>query len=184
MPSSKLDMISAALVLIGDKPLSSLDADRVAATVAAQLYDSTLENALTGYRWRFATGKASLAQLTDTPLNDYSYAYQLPSDLLYVQRVFPTSDYELFEDNLYSNLSSVQIDYTYRPPESELPAYFVKAMEYELAAQFAISVTDSMTYFERYRAEADLAWKQARFKDSSQRPNRAIIRNPFVDVRR
>lgn len=182
--ASKLDIISAALILIGDKPLSSLSEDRVAAVVASNLYDSAYESALSQHRWRFATGKVQLAQLVAQPVNEYRYAYQLPSNLIYLQRVFPAVDYEVFEDNLYTDASEVEIDYTYKPAESELPAYFVKALEYQLAKEFAISITNAMGYFERMAEEERKAWVRARFLDSSQRPNAQITRNPFVDVRR
>lgn len=184
MASSKLDIISAALILIGDRPLTSLTEDTVAATVSANLYDSTYEAALASHRWRFATGKAQLARLTATPENEYTYAFQLPSNMLYLTRVFPESDYELFEDNLYSDQKEIKVDYLYKPAESELPAYFVKALEYELAKEFAISITNAMGYFERMSAEAILKWRQARFLDASQRPNASIQSNPFVSVRR
>lgn len=183
MATSKLDIISAALVLIGDKPLNDLTEPRIAATAANNLYDSTYEAMLCQHRWRFASGKATLNRLVAAPLNQWTYAFQIPADFLMGIGVRPNTPFEIFEDQIYSNQTALDLDYIYRPAESQLPPYFVKAMEYEMATQLAIAVTDRQSYYQLYRSEASEHWKRARFADSAQRPNRAIESNPFTHVR-
>lgn len=183
MSTSQLDIVSAALVLIGDKPLSDLTGPEVSATVANNIYESTYRAMLTQHRWRFAVGKKTLSRLVEAPLNHWSNAYQIPADFLMAVGVRPNTDYEIFEDKIYSNQSDLALDYIYRVDESALPAYYVKALEYELAAQFSLSITDNRTYYELMRGEAVNHWRKARFADSAQRPNRAIESSPFITAR-
>lgn len=181
--ASKIDIISSALVLIGDKPLNSLAEASSAATVANKLYDTTLESMLTLHRWRFASGKAVLSLLVAAPLNEWTYAFQLPTDLLQIQKIVPNTDYEVYEDKLYANVNALEIDYTFRPMESEFPTYFVQAFEYRLADKFSISLTENTAVNEKMIGQYDRAIAQAMFADANQRPNRPFTSAPFIDVR-
>ena len=75
--SSKFDIVSQALLLIGEAPINSFD-EGVSGVVASNLYDTTRDSLLTATRWRFAAGKASLSKLTATPLNEWNTAFLLP----------------------------------------------------------------------------------------------------------
>ena len=52
--ASKIQLISNALILIGDLPITSLEGNSRAQTVANNLYDNIVQNELTKYRWGFA----------------------------------------------------------------------------------------------------------------------------------
>ena len=82
MPS-KINLVSNALILIGDLPITSLTGSSRAQTVANNLYDNIVQNELTKYRWGFARKKAQLAKVAGTPVGtEYSTMYQMPADLL------------------------------------------------------------------------------------------------------
>ena len=181
--ATDIDLCSNALLLIGDDVITSFTDAGAGAKVASNLYESSYENILSLHRWRFAVGKIQLSQLVSTPVNQFKYAYQLPADLLTMIRTYPDSDYEIYEDKLYSNHSSVEIDYVFTPDESKLPAYFIKLMEFYLASQFAIPVTDNTSKAEQYNAMFEEQLKRARFLDSQGRPGDPVTSSPLVDVR-
>jgi len=81
--ASKIDLISNALILIGDTPINSLTGGSRRETVANNLYDNIVQNELTKHRWGFARRKAQMSLLTDTPVdpNGWESIYQLPTDL-------------------------------------------------------------------------------------------------------
>ena len=181
--ATSISMCSNALLMIGHGTISSFTEGGAGAEVASNLYDSTYENQLTLSRWRFATAKRALGRLVDTPLNEWTYAFQLPSDYLVAIKVVPQSDYEIYEDKLYSNLTEVALDFVFKPDESMLPPWFAKMMEFALAAQFAIPITDNSTKAEEYRLQYEAQYKKARFIDAQARPSDAIAHSPFTEVR-
>jgi hypothetical protein len=182
--TSKIQMISNALILIGDAPISDLSGGGAGTIAAANLYESSYLNLLTIHRWRFATKQAKLARLTEAPLIDsYKYQFQLPTDYLYLIQTSSFRDYEIYEDKLYTNYRTVEIDYIYRVNEDMLPAYFASTLQFYLAAVFAIPVTGNSTRADEYRLQYEAQLKRAKHVDSSARPNEAIQHKPFLEVR-
>lgn len=181
--TSAIKMASNALVLLGHPPISDFNEPGAGARSVSNLYESTYRDLLSGTRWRFATKKMNLSKLSASPLNEYSYQYQLPNDYLYVIRVTDGSDYEIYEDKIYSNMPALSIDYVYRVDESYLPPYFAVLMEYQLAAKLAIPVTANSTRADLYDGMATRQMKKARYLDSSQRPADEKTGSTYVDAR-
>ena len=180
--TSSISLASNALLLLGHETIASFDEGTAGATLAANLYETSYLSTLTIHRWRFATKKAQLARLVETPINEYNYAFQLPSDMLYLIKA-DVNDYEIYENKLYCNSQDVYIDYIFRVNEDNLPPYFAKMFEFFLAAQFALSLTGDMekgNYFSRmYLNEL----KRAKFADSTQRPQDSFSHSPYLEVR-
>lgn len=182
--ASQIDIISNALLLIGHTPISSLDPDQGAgATVGAALFDTTLEYMLATTYWRFSMKQQQLNRLTAEPLNNWQYAFQLPTDLVTLYRVDPRANYQIFGDLLYTNQTELAADYSFKPEATELPIYFVQAMQYKLAADFAIAITNDLQknqiYEVKYREEVKIAMGA----DAKNHPPVSIQDQPFTDVR-
>ena len=183
MPS-KVDIVSNALLLVGHPAISSFDPDQGAgAAVGAALYDTTLEFMLSTTYWRFSVKQQSLNRLTAAPLEGWKYAFQLPTDLVTVHRIRPHSNYQIFGDLLYSNHDSLIADYVYKPDATELPAYFVQAIQYKLAADFAISITNDTQKNALYEQKYDREVKIAMAADAKNHPPEQIVDQPFTSVR-
>jgi len=56
-------------------------------------------------------------------------------------------------------------------------------MEFHLATQFSIPVTDNSTKAEEYRTMYEDQLRRSKFVDSQARPNDAIVSSPFTEVR-
>src|ERR1700685_4259524 len=98
---TKLSMLSAALVLCGEKPMNSLTDPRYGAAVGAALFDMVFENELQANRWRFACKKAQLSQVNTIPPNEWLYCFQLPTDMLLPIGFWgagPDPSYEIYSD--------------------------------------------------------------------------------------
>jgi len=169
---TSIDLASNALLLIGEETISSFTDDSTAALVAANLYEPTFEALLTVHPWRFASSKATLSRLTATPVNQWDYAFQLPADFLVAQHVdSDIMNYQIYGSKLYSNQTSIVLDYTFKPDESLLPAYFAEVLEYKLASVFAIPITESATKGEYYAELAEKMLTKAKQIDSSATPS-------------
>ena len=183
--SSKIDMINSGLVLIGDNPLNSLTENRRASVVASQLYDSVYEGELNKHRWGFARTLFNLNQIAgEPPLAEFRFKYQIPADLLVVIRTIPAEyNYMRYGYEIYSNQPKLQLDYIRKVTEAELPSYFVRLMEYALARDFSVAIRDETDRFQamdiRYKEES----RNARFQDSQEFPQRAIVDAPFITTR-
>lgn len=188
MPSiesnSKIDLISRGLILCGEKPLNSLSDDRYGATVGGALFDQLYENELQANSWRFATGKKALSRLVDVPLNQFRYAYQLPSDLLLLRGTYPVDlTYEIYGDRMYSDRTTVEVEYTWKPEVTALPAYFTYLLVLALARAMIKPITESDTAWEIMDKRYNVQRNVALYADAQARPAKPIVHSPFTDGR-
>ena len=183
--ASKIDLISQALVLIGDQPINSLTgSDRRQATANA-IYDTTVQNELSKHRWGFARRKAQLSLTTEKVIDDeFRSAYQLPTDLISLIKIKPMSNYQVYGDKILTNMSqAVYCDYIANVDESEWPVYFAKMITYALAVDMSTAIRDNSTIQSNMAALYESAARNARFTDSQQHPQTPIQHRPFIDVR-
>lgn len=164
MSTSPESICSAALHLLGVESIDSLeDEDDVAATCNA-LYQTAKDAAISEYPWRFAIQKSQLTRLTDTPENEWKYAFQLPSDIeggphavfnSGDEGAVPIKNWELFGNKIFSNEESLWIDHRVSVVEAKFPPYFVQFMVFEMASLLAVPITED-------EAKADFWRKVAR----------------------
>ena len=190
-----LSCMSAALVLAGEKPLNSITDPRYGAQVVAALTDMIYENELQANPWRFSCKKAALSQLNQTPINEWAYAWQIPTDCLSVigfWGVGPDKLYEIYGGNvLYTNINSnpsiqpasLILEYQFKPDPSTLPSYFTLLLTLAIAKHIVKPISES----DSARTKCEQAYNQQRsmamFADARQRPNRPLQHRPFIQVR-
>lgn len=195
---TKLSMLSAALVLCGEKPLNSVTDPRYGSAVGAALFDMVYENELMSNRWRFAAKKTQLAQLNVTPPNEWMYAYQLPTDMLLPLGFWgtgPDRSYEIYGGNIiYTNITSnpgpinstvpvLTFDYMYKPNPANCPSYFTLLVTYALAKDMIKPITESDTAQTRLEQKYNFQRNRALYADAQGRPNRPIQHSPFTQIR-
>lgn len=190
-------MLSAALVLCGEKPMNSLTDTRYGASVGAALFDMIYENELQSNRWRFATKKAALAQVNAIPPNEFQYCFQLPTDMLLpigFYGVGPNRSYEIYSDKIYTNITSnpgplnssapvLTFDYLFKVDPSAGPSYFSLLVTYALARDMLKPITESDTASTAMGVKYNQQRARAAYADAQGRPNRPIQHNPFVSIR-
>jgi len=183
--ATDIDIASNALLLIGDEPISSFTEAGAGATAAANLYAQTYIKLLSEHPWTFALKEQELSKLSQAPdpLTNYSTAYQIPSDLIRLWQIMPHSSYSMVGTLLYSNQNKLIARYVFKPEESVLPPHFIEALQYKLAADFSISVTEDRNKAEYYSRLAQLSLSKAKNVDSQGKPQVAIVDSPFTDVR-
>lgn len=194
---TKLSMLSAALVMCGEKPMNSLTDPRYGAAVGAAFFDMVYENELQSNRWRFACKKAQLAQINATPPNEWQFCFQLPTDMLLPIGFYGTSpdkSYEIYGNVIYTNVTSnpgplnasapiLTFDYLFKPDPATTPSYFSLLVTYALAKDMLHPVTESDTAASAMQTKYSIQRSRAMFSDAQGRPNRPIQHNPFVNVR-
>lgn len=183
--ASKIDLISNALILIGDTTINDLIGDERRKVVSRNLYDNIVKFELAKHRWGFARRKAQLSLISTDPIGtEWDKAYELPADLITLIKLNPVNSYQIYGSQVYCNFSqALYCDYIYDCPESEWPIYFAKMIEYALARDFATSIRDSSTLRAEMAAEYENASRMARYTDSQQYPQTPIQHRPFIEVR-
>lgn len=183
--ATDIDIASNALILIGEAPISSFTEPGAGATAAANLYDDTYRRVLSMHPWTFALKEQVLSQLSQGPdeLVNLTFAYQIPADHIRTWRIMPHSYYEAVGDFIYSNQNRLLMRYVFKVAETELPAHFIKTLEYSLASDFARLVTESTALAQFYEVKFKSQLASAMAIDSQGHPQRAIIDTPFTDAR-
>jgi len=145
---------SDALLMLGAKSISSFNEGTTASNTCDRLYPGIKSSTLQSYPWSFSFKKVVLAQTINTPVNQYKYEYQLPSDRLgVIRRAFNSTaigagtftDWVIQGDKLLTNQEQVVVDYQFSPTESQMPAYFVQLLKYMMVWHLADPITDQVT---------------------------------------
>jgi hypothetical protein len=180
---TKVGLISKALILCGEPALVDLTDDRYGATVGNNLFEQIYEAELQSNRWRFACGKIALSRLVATPLNEWQYAFQLPPTMLLPLGVYPAQPYEIYADRVYTNATSFELEYMFKPSIDACPAYFTLLMTYALAKDMIKPITESDSALQLMTQKYNIQRARAQFADAQGRPNKPIVHNPFTQVR-
>jgi len=183
--ATKIELISNALILIGDLPITSLSGNTRAQTVANNLYDNIVQNEMTKFRWGFARKIARINKLPSSPAgNEWQSIYELPTDLLFLIKINPRVNYALFGSQVYCNSDgALYADYIHNAVEAEWPVYFQQMIQYRLAMDFAPAIRDSASAMEANAVQYENASRMARFTDSQQYPVVPLSSAPFITTR-
>jgi hypothetical protein len=159
-----VSICSDALTLLGAATISSFAEGTPSAIACSRLYPDLRDTIISRYPWSWSMRKVQLSRLGGTPVNEWKYAYQIPaSTLTGVQAVFDSGSdaarslnygWEIYQDQLLTNLETVYIDYQTTVSETNMPPYFVRLLRTAMAGELAIIVTDQQSKAEYFRQQA------------------------------
>jgi len=159
-----VSICSDALILLGAEPITSFTDGSDAAQACSRLYPDLRDTIISSYVWSWSLKKSQIARLSTAPINEWQYAYQLPGDMLSgVLAVFETAGttersrrygWEIYGEQLFTNMETVYIDYQQTIVESKMPVYFVRLLRTAMAAELAIVITDQASKSDYFRAQA------------------------------
>jgi len=191
---SKLSIIKDAAIILGEPAVVSLDEDSKVAAMAGASYDTVYGLALNMHPWTFGMDKISLSLLAGTPINQYLYAYQIPTEpevLDILQTIPHIRDYKIYGQQLHCNIGTgVALDVKVRPSEAFLKPYFVALLAAMLAKNICIGVTGKKSLKDSIGEDIIGVPGQAgllgiaQSLDSQQRPQVPIVHSPFTETRR
>jgi len=186
-PTTDIEIISQAAVLLGKQSFSSLDSGGPFALDGNALFNTLVSSELASNRWRFALAYQEMSVLTTlTPSFDgWQYYWEMPSDLLMLLYIDPFINYTVFGDRVLttSNGTTLTAVYSKSVPVSEWPATFSMYIIFQLASMLAISVTNSDRMVARINTDRDLWHSRALFADGQSSTPSVIRSNPYIDAR-
>ncbi len=173
MALNDIALASRALIRIGAAPITSFDDGTAESEIAGALFAPVSDALLSSYAWTFALAQSKLTQLSESPVADYAYAYQLPNDFLRALSAGTGArgrglNYRIQGGALHTDAGGVILTYIYRPDEAEFPPYFDSVLIARLAAEFTIPITESTSRAETLFRLANHEFKTARQIDAQQ----------------
>jgi hypothetical protein len=145
---SEVSICNGALLILGAKPIGSLDDNTDNARLCNQFYSSTRNTALQAYPWNFAVRRATLTQDATAPAYGFTYQYDLPNSPDYCLRVLRAQDprivFRVEGRKLLTDEGSINIKYISRiTSAAQFSPLFREALEYLLAWKLCYAVTGS-----------------------------------------
>ena len=184
MAFTRIQIISNALTIIGKGPVNDTSSIGDIGAAIEEAYDLLYPTFLAADNWRFNVRQQALSKLVQTPLIDnWDSIYQLPSDYLALIRLDPRSDFQIYEDKVFSNANELNAEYRFLTLEANLPAYWVTYFVYALAEHVALAVALQESYAKVMEAKKDFAYSKALAVDGYSHPNQAIVDAPFISAR-
>lgn len=187
-----LAICNEALVLLGDAPIDSLDGEGAANVACRTHYGPTRDHLLSIHPWNFSRLTVDLVRLAAAPSSatGFSAAYQLPTDLVRIVRVFvdtiPDPSWSQEADHLLvdaADTAVVAIEYHRLVDESYFIKPFRTALMAEMAARLAPALTEREGMTDTMQKAARVALATARHANATQRPTQHIAATRFIRAR-
>ena len=163
--SSEVEIANAALTLLGESRISSLDDDVKAAREIKAMFTISRDALLAAYNWSFAKARASLLSDVAVPPFGFGIQYTLPSDclrILLINEVYvgvdltdyrgqPTEIYSIEGRKILTDLGApLLLRYVTRVTDTtQFAAPFTKAFAGQLAEDTCEAITQSDSKRER-----------------------------------
>lgn len=146
--ASSLEVLQAAMPMVGAKPPASMDDQTPEAIAARAYYEIMVKKNLNRHAWSWATKSAVLTYSGETG-EIPAYAYALPADVLTPRRIEVQGrlfkDWELRAGRVLCNMfdsDQLILIYNCRAPEALWDAHFVDATIHEMAGHLAMGLLD------------------------------------------
>lgn len=179
--TTKLEVISTANVLLGSEIVTDLA--EVPEQVA--IFDSMFLSFLQSNTWKFATKRLPLSKLVDEPLYEFKNQFELPADFL---RLVGFKDYVLNYsingNRILTDNEEMTIEYIGIVEVDECPPNIVKSLEYQMASDIALYITEDPAKARLFAQLADKQRKEAAGVDVVQGRTEPVYRSQFEAARR
>ena len=193
MALTDAQICSVGLLRIGERQvIDDLNASSAPARNCKSLYPLALAALLEEFKWKFATRRATLAQLAiagvSVTRDGWGSVYSLPGDCAVVHYIYPGTtnpssdaripfERELADDAgglpsipvLLTNLSPASLVYTSnKVPTALFPGLFADALAWRMAYELALALAVKPAVGEKMLREYGVAWKKAAASDLRQ----------------
>lgn len=200
--SDAVKICSAAAVMLGAKPVQSLEDDTDLSRIFANLYERKKKALMSKYPWSFLRETRYLTRSSTPPVRGWKYAYIIPGDALAgaphavfsdATRKMGKHEYRIEGKKVLCDAPELWGTLIIDRTESEWPEYFQELMIEIIAAAVALAVTDQQSIMDHHYGVAYGSPSQegrgglmgdAMLLDSQSDGNDGVDANHFVDARR
>lgn len=188
MATSKVQIASNALLLLGDNPINSFDEDSDRARLASNLWDNARQAILRRHPWNCAIKRVALAPDSTAPAFDWAYQFPLPGDwlrTLYVGQARAPDPYKIEGRMILSDANPLYLEYVFDNEDvASWDAMLAEAMQRYMAFSMAYPITKSNTTRDSIYKEMELLFRDARTVDGQENPPEDAGDYPLIQARR
>lgn len=177
MAYTKTSIISLAVMLLGHKPIQTLDDADDMVVAAEQAFDILLPSVLGTGNWRFSIKIEQLLLSTEVPplQTGWTQIYLLPAGYLKNIRIIPQNYvYEIYSNSQiwcnWGTQSPIFMEFAYQPEIAQFPATFVNYFIYEIATFLCLANAQKPDYFAQLEQKKNVQWAIAAAADAQNRP--------------
>ena len=191
--ATEVSICSNALRRLGDDPITSLTDDSERARLCNAFYEDARDACLRSHPWNFAITRASLTQLSVSPVYGYDYQFALPTDpyclrvlaMEYEDYIFKVENFSTQGRVLLTDEETAKIIYIARITDTTLfDSLFVDTLITKLASDLAYPVTNSLKVQEQMYKLYQLKLSEARSIDGQEGFIDDLVSDTFTDFRR
>lgn len=177
MAYTKTSIISLAVMLLGHKPIITLDDADDMVISAEQAFDILLPSVLATGNWRFSMKieELVLTTLIPPPQTNWTQIYLLPAGYLKNIRIIPQNYvYEIYSNSQiwcnWGTQSPVFMEFAFLPEIAQLPPWFINYFIYEIAGFICLSSAQKPDYADWIEKKKNIQWAIAAAADAQNRP--------------
>ncbi len=198
---TSVHIANLALANIGANAINSFDDGTEEASYTKLVYDAFLQQIFSMGPWRFALDRARANRLYNPPVNQYRYAYAVPSGMMYVHKVFNAREekspstpllWSRIGQNIWSDYEDIIVEGTYIVNEIFWPGHFINFAYNFLATFLAMPLTKNEGVYNRVVSIAlgtpsengkGGLFRQAMSVDVQQTPQECVHHFPILIAR-
>jgi len=187
MATSPVSISSNALLLLGQRPVTSFDEASDSAQLAANLWDDVRDSTLRMHPWNCATKRVVLAPQSVAPAYEWPYAFTLPGDWLRTLSIGEEGEHPNFvmEDGaiLYDE-AVLKLRYVYRLEDvARWDSLLIAAQTAAMAVAMAYPVTKSASMVDAMQQRFAAVLQQARAINGQEDTGEAFGDSPLLSAR-
>jgi hypothetical protein len=187
---TKTEIVSQSIVLLGHRPIITLENPDDLTLSASQAFDLLLPSVLSAGNWRFACQiqQLSLSPIIPPTQTNWENVYYLPSGYLKNIRIIPDNYvYEIYANSLiYCNWGTQGpwfMEFIFQPPIEQLPPWFTEYFTWEIATRLALSNAQKPDYYAVLEKTRLLKMGMAMAIDAQNRPQYSQVNIPSLNKR-
>ena len=169
---TKQDLCSMALLKLGEKPITSLNADTASAQLARTLYDATIDTLLSTHPWRFATQQLFISK-------NQNNEFIVPENILRILRCAG----RVLGNQIFSDMDTVSMLAVVRVDTEKFPSYFISLAATKLALEFCMPLTNNQQLLRTLISLYESEFQNAKFIDSTTDVHSGIEQFSLISAR-
>jgi hypothetical protein len=188
--NSVVQIQNSALIKLGAEQITVDTENNTRARLVRERFPVVRDRLLRSHPWNFAIDFISLAAISPTPSNifSYSYVYQLPSDCLRVLETSLGYDEEWEEisgKQIACNSDTLKIKYLKKITDvSKYDDNFAEVLAWDLAHDICYALTQSKDLKAEVKKSLDAELRAARSFDAQVGSVRRVVSDDWFDARR